>query len=111
MVTGQNLSLYLGDSFSQNLTAWSGSGVYFNLSGWTGEGGVKYRYGLTGYGLVFDFNNIAPESGLFNINCDYTQTTGIPVGEHHYNIKFSSGNTKETFYFGYMAVYPNVIAH
>ena len=111
MITGQNLSLYLGDSFSQDLTAYSTATEYFNLSGWTGEAGVKYRYGNTGYALQFNFEAISEVSGLFNISCNSIDTTGLAPGENHYNVILSSGQSRETVYYGYLNTYPSVVFH
>lgn len=100
--SGQNLNLYVGDSFSQTLNV-----LDIDLNNWTGEAGVKYRYGLTGYALIFDYN--VENSGSFTITCPAYLTTGLSVGNHPYNIQIKSGDYAQTIYYGYVAVYPNVI--
>ena len=101
--SGQNLSLFLGDSFSETLTA-----TGYNLTGaWTGEAGVRYRYGSTGYALNFNYSGITADT--FTISVNPTGTTGLAVGDHPYNVKISSGNITNTIYYGYLSVYPNII--
>jgi hypothetical protein len=107
-MTYYNLEIIQGSSLNILVTATDQNGTAINLSGYNVRGWVKSKFSENGYILDLNPTIYSAASGIVQIFVSGTQTSGLFIGSHPYDLEAASSGdiTVTKFLRGYANIYP-----